>query len=513
MTSLIKLYGATNHTDLVASIVKTYGFVGTGANQFQNVHRMRRETIARRLRLYRDQAFPDVCQIIDQIYETPDYRATLKRYVQIALEQNVTRRIVDEVASLYDRPALRILKDKTATERFRAEEKRLHLHELAQEGHRLLTLCNEVLEWRFVGIDSKPKLRLHTPDVFDAIPDPRDVLVPAGFVIDNAPVTILVGEMRSALPHFEIWDDTYRYLINARGTLVNAQGVAVASPEEHGLGRIPGVLLHRREPTTCLLDASHGADIESCHLGVALLNVMIMRISKSQGENQPILQGNLAAMATGQSATGERPLLLPPEVVASVLNTKTDANHYLAVKRDKITSVAQTYGMSYEQFSNTESGDSGKLYEMRREKLKEIRNESRRRAALVNEPETVTLMGFTSEGMRTDYQEQSMPQDPAEKVALLRDKSRMGLDNPIAFLMREDPDLTQDDAVTLLKKNLLFYGNVIAWARALNAPADADAETPGKSPEENGADNAAKPKGEDKNPDAATVDEKADEAA
>ncbi len=28
--------------------------------------------------------------------------------------------------------------------------------------------------------------------------------------------------------------------------------------------------------------------------------------------------------------------------------------------------------------------------------------------------------------------------------------------------------------------------------RALNAPADADAENPGKSPEENGADNAPK---------------------
>lgn len=490
MTALIELFKC-DHSQLVSYACRTFGVGVESSQMFMNQHRMRRETIARRLRLYRDQATPDVEAIIDQIYETPDYRKTLKKYVPVSLEQNVTRRIVDEVASLYDRPALRILKDASKLTQFRAEEKRLHLHELSQEGHRLLMLCNEVLQWRFTGTDDKGKIRLVTPDMFDAIPDPRDALVPAGLLLDVSPTTHLEGDAKAQLPHWEIWDDTYRYLVNAHGQMVNAAGVMQPKPEEHGLKRIPGVLLHRREPTTCILDASHGADIESCHLGVALLNVMIMRISKSQGENQPILQGNLAAFASGQTANGEKPLLLPPEVVASVLNTKTDATHYLAVKRDKITSVAQTYGMSYEQFSNTETADSGKLYELRREKLKEIRNESRRRAVM-HEAMTVELMGFDPAGMRVDYQEQSLPQDAGEKLALTKEKMKMGLDSPIKYMQREDPDLSREDAIVMMRENLDDYADLIAWQRALNAPGDADAENPGKSPEENGADNEKK---------------------
>src|SRR2546430_13195986 len=40
--------------------------------------------------------------------------------------------------------------------------------------------------------------------------------------------------------------------------------------------------------------------------------------------NQPVLQGNLANVAAQQPMNGESPIVLPPEVVASVLATKTD---------------------------------------------------------------------------------------------------------------------------------------------------------------------------------------------
>ena len=485
MTALIDLY-KVDHAALVAWAVKTYGIVGDLSAQINNEHRLRRETIARRLRLYRDQATVDVERIIDLVYEKDDYKRTLKKLVPVALEQNVTKRIIDEIASLYDRPALRTFPDAATTKRFREEENRLRLHEIKQQEHRLLTLCNEILEWQFTGADGKHKLRLVTPDAFDAIPHPGDALVEAGLLIDMPPSTVCVGEAKAALPCYEIWDNTYRYRINAYGRMVDESGIMIAKPEEHGLGRIPGVLLHRREPTTCILDASHGADIESCHLGVALLNVMIMRLSKSQGERQPVLQGNLAAMAAGQTANGETPLLLPPEVTASMLDMKTSPEHYLAVKKDKISSTAVTHGMSYEQVTNSETGDSGKLYELRRERLKEIRNESRRRA-VIHEAQTAKLIGFDPAGMRMDYQEQSLPQDAMEKVALMREKSKMGLDSPVKFVQRENPDLSRDEAIAEILSNQRDYALVIEMVRELNMPADADVENPGQSPRENGA--------------------------
>lgn len=482
MTALKDLYN-TDHLSLVNWVCKAYG-LGNNTIEMNNEHRVRRETIATRLMLYRDQIKVPLGRVIDEVYETAEMRKTMRDYIRVCSGQNVSRRIHNEVASLYDRPALRILQDRD--EEFHAEEKRLNLHFVHQEAHRLTNLCNETLLWQFQGIEGKTSLRIVTPNLFDAIPDPRDNLVPAAFLLDFTPTTMLPNS--DNLPHYELWDDTYRYRINKMGRLVDAQGNIVVDPEEHNLKRIPGVLLHRREPTTCILDASYGEDIKSAHLAVGLLDVMIMRLSKTQGENQPVLQGNLAGMATGQVMNGERPLLLPPEVIASMLDMKTDPDHYLAVKRDKITSVAQTYGMSYEQFTYGSTPSSGREWMARREKLTELRMEQRARAVM-HEALVVELLGFDPEGMHVDFQEQAMPQDASEEVDLLDKKMRKGLDSPVAYVMRKDPDLTRDKAIERIMGNLEDFSMLVLASRALNVPGDADAQNPGASPQTNGGNN------------------------
>lgn len=491
MTALIELYN-TDHHALVHWVAKEYG-IGTAGLAVNNEHHLRRQSIAGRLKLYRDQIKVPLGQVIDTIYKTQKMRDTMREYIDVSSGQNVSRRIVNEIASLYDRPALRLLADRN--DEFHVEEKRINLHFVHQEAHRLTNLCNETLLWQFKGVDDKPTIRIVTPDLFDAIPDPRDTLVPAAFLLDQATPSMLPDT--SHLPAYELWDDTYRYLINKHGRMVDAKGTIVTEPEKHGLKRIPGVLLHRREPTTCILDASYGEDIKSAHLAAALLDAMIMRLSKTQGENQPILQGNLAQMATGQTADGEHPLLLPPEVVASVLNMKTDPDHYLSVKKDRISGVAQTYGMSYEQVTNSESTDSGTLYQMRRQKLTELRMEQRARA-VIHEAQVVDLMGFDSTGLVVDFQEQAIPLDASEEVDLLDKKMRKGLDSPVTFVMRKDPDKTRDQAKKFILDNLEDFGMLVLASRVLNAPADADAANPGKSPQQNGADGG--PKGTEPDP-------------
>ncbi len=501
MAPLKQLYDATD-AQLLEWVCRTYGIVveNTGSSILQapvsnaaftksnvavmNPHRVRREAIAVRLRLYRDDAVVDANQLIDQTYNSTKYQMELKKYVKLALGQNISRRIVDEVASLYDQPAKRELKDDAEQTKFRAEEKRLHLHELLQENQRLLTLCNETMMWRYDGADGLPRLRIVTSNMFDAIPDPRDPLVHAGILIDRETPTIFEGDKRKNLPHWDLWDDTYRYPINAYGRLVTDKGDPASEPIAHGLGRIPGVLLHRREPTFRLLDASHGADIVSAHLAVVLLNMLIMRLAKVQGEKQPVIQGNLAALADGQVMDGENPLKLPPETKATMLAMATDPEHYIKAKRDVMASIAQSYGLSYEQLTISESAKetSGKSYEVRRMKLNEIRAEAKRRAS-INERLIVDLMGFDTEGMKIDHREPTLPQDPVAEIVLLADKSRMGLDSPIAYLQRQDTDLHREDAIALMQKNLGDFALQVALVRALNIPGSGV----GQSPQANGA--------------------------
>ncbi len=478
MAALVELYN-TDHQALVAWIVQAYALARP---EPLNEHRLRREAIATRLQLYRDQVELPLKRVIERVYTTTTMRETMLEYMVLAKGQNVTRRIVNEISSLYDRPARRTLKQRDVE--FHAEEQRLGLHFLHQEALRLTNLCNEVLVWQFRGVDDRTRLRIVTPDAFDAVAHPADALEAAGFLLDFKPATIL--PVAKQLPCWELWDDTYRYRISGEGRLVDAHGAIVLEPEAHGLGRIPGVLFHRRQPTTCILDASYGEDIKSAHLAVALLDAMIMRLAKTQGERQPVLQGNLAQVVKGQAMNGEAPLILPPEVVASMLEMKTDPDHYLAAKRDKITSVAQTYGMSYEQFTLASVPTSGKEYLARREKLIELRTEQRMRAK-VHEVQVVELMGFDPTGMRIDFQEQAAPMDAQERLALLKAKLALGLDSANAYLQREDPDLTADEAAAEIHVNLVKYAALITAVRVLNMPAGADATNPGQTPEANGA--------------------------
>jgi hypothetical protein len=172
MTALVELYGVS-HGTLIAWVCKHYGLTLDGAAQFMNRHRMRREAMAVRAALLPGQAQRDVETLIDQIYETDEYQRTLKRYVRIALEQNVMKRINDEIASLYDKPALRLFPDAPRTPRSISRSAAFVLHEVMQEAHRLTTLCNEILLWQYEGADGKNKLRIITPDLIDAIPTPR----------------------------------------------------------------------------------------------------------------------------------------------------------------------------------------------------------------------------------------------------------------------------------------------------------------------------------------------------
>lgn len=497
MTALLELYGAMNHPQLIAWVAKEFGLTKGESDKADNKHKCRREEMAERVRLYRDDATRDISNLIEKIWTRPDYQENLKRFIgvvggqdknqSISTVQNVSARIIDTVASLYDKPAVRRLaKNQTA---FKLDESRLHLHEITQDYHRLLWLCNDVLVWQFLGVDGKTKLKVVTPDVFDAVPDPRDVTEMAGVLLEMPRVTMLDPAAAAKLPRWELWDDTYRYLINAGGRLVDELGNPVEVPATHAFERIPGVLLHRREPSDRCLDPRPGRDIAAAHRGVALLNILIMRLAKTQGDKQPVLQGNLASVSKGQTADGENPLVLPPEVTLEMLDSVTDPQHLLKTKREILTGAAQTYGMSYEQitFEDTvQTAGSAKLYLARREKLIELRVEQTRRA-LINEAAVIELMSYDPVGMKVDHQEQATPQDPTEEMALLDLRMRLGMDSPIKALQRRDPDLTRDEATALMLENMGDWALLIKEVRALNIPMNATIANPGNDPQINGS--------------------------
>lgn len=448
-----------------------------------NPHLKRRRHIEERLRWYRDEYLEDVYVLVDLIYDNAKNRKQRKKLAELAMSMNTSARVVDEISSIYERPAERIFTDSEATQKAWDElAADLDLDETLDQAARLLNLCNEILLWSPERKGMDRDVEVITPDAFDAIPDPRRTTAMAGLLLDAAPVTLSTGAMRERLKHYELWDDEVVIALDANGRMIGP-------PLKHGLGRIPGILVHRRKPAPGrLLDAHAGRDILAAHKAVVFLNLCIVRLSKSQGERQPVLQGMLSRVAKNQAMDGETPIALPPEVTLDMLDSKTDPEHFLKTIKHFIAGVAQRYGMSYEQFTFQETADtaSGKAYQVRRQKLTELRHAQAKRWRRA-EPALVELLGFPIEHLHVDFWDPGMPQDPAEENQLLRERMKLGLDNPIAYLRRKDPDLSAKAAWRIFQSNIRINAEVYKALRALNLPADADAENPGRSPEENGA--------------------------
>lgn len=471
------MYGL-DHVSSVRRVFTTYGYNNALTSQ-NNPNRMRKQNIAQRLRLYRNDADQDFANAIGLLFTDANVISQRIKLIPMASYENVTKRIVDEVASLYNRPAVRKMTDHD--EEYRALCVEVRLDNAMKEAQRMLLLCNDVLMMCVKNAKGRHRLRVVTSDLFSAIPDADDPSELAAVLIDRFPEgSLAIPTTDDNQCCYELWDDTYRYLLSGSGMILNYQ--------EHGLGRLPCVLMHGQEPDARgLLRADYGQDIISAHLAVFALNVMTLRLAKSQGERQPVFVGDAAQNASSQSADGERPICLTPGSQAFMLDSMTSPEHYLLAKRDIKSAVGQTYGLSYAQMSLTDD-TSGKSLEQHREKLKELRDEQRQRGD-IHEREICALLGFDPSELSVDFSEQTIAIDANEEISLLKERVKMGLDSCVAYLMRKNPDLSETESVLFLKKNIAYYATWVEMIRALNVPSEGG----GNSPQANGANNDGTP--------------------
>jgi hypothetical protein len=487
MTTLREAFGPDVHRFVDAIRIEYLGkrvIEGNKTADLLTSDQERRALMEARLHLYRDRFRKEIENIIDQLYTHNTVKEERRRFVDLVGFLNVPKRITDEVASLYDVPTKRSFRDDKLTTAFAKVEREVQLHSVMKEAHRLCFWLNEVLLWH-VRREGKRSLRIITPNNFSVIPHPKDRLEVLAVLIDAAPAWVpnFVPDRRR-LVHHELWDSELVVRLDADGMVVNI--------ETHGLGRIPGVLMHSRLPVEALLNADVGGDIYAAARTVLFLNLLVVVVSQSSGEKLPLLKGNLAAMAANQPKAAGMPINLPPGVEAEMLDAITSPEHFLTVCRHVVASVAQSYGMSYEQFTFQETADtaSGKAWSVRREKLNELREEGRQRAQ-VHEGEVADLLGFPGEDMRPDFHEQAVPTDPLEEMELFEKRMNRGLDDPIQYLMRKNVDWTYDEAKAHLEKSVSVSMWFFALLRSANLSMNATPANPGQPPQENGAQGGA----------------------
>lgn len=445
----------------------------------------RRIRAKQRVDLYEDRGHAHFDKMLRSVFKDPKVLEDRLAMLPLARFQNVTRRIAQELAMVYQAPAKRSVK--SGNEQYQAFIRATGLDTELREAQRYTTFANDV----YIGICTRPcegkmtpVLDVVTPEAFSAVPHPLYKTDLVAVVLDMGKAAI---NPQQTDPRYVVWSEDLRiYLDGARRYL---------SHEANPYGVIPGVLVHRKKPRHCLLDADSGQDIIDAHLAVCLLNVMML-FGQKTGTKAPYAVGDMSRTARGQSLDQDKLTQFEEGVAPGVLDLGHDPDSLIASAKSTIAQVAANYGIPEDVFNLSHSATSGYDRRMKRWGLEERREEQvplwreyerelAEKAAIVMDIDGATEYQFRAEGWQIDFGEVATPQEP---MALLtwREKARsLGLRTAHDDISEDNPDLDEAGVDAKFMANIALRAHEVELMRALNMPSDPT--KPGASPQENGA--------------------------
>lgn len=403
-----------------------------------------------RLDLFRDRGRPHFERVVDDLFKNARVRQWRKDFVRLAEFQNVTKRVVREVSSVYSEPANREVS--SGDKKYQELQRVVRFDRKMRQVNRYGNLINHCLVWPDV-VDGRPVMRTVTTDRFCAVAHPNDPTHPVAYIIDQFPNGLNVTDS----------DPHYLLMSEFEFVKLDKSWRAVGAPSEHGLGRMPALLWSREEPDDCLLDRTSGNDLTSAHLAVALLNTLMLKHQKS-GTNMAYATGDTSAMGSGQPMDEEHLLQVPEGVALSTLDLGADPESYIKATRAVIKQIAANYGIPESVFDLSYQATSGVEIELKRSGLREIRRDQMLdfrpfEHDLAELWSTVLTkagheLAFKTDGWSIDFGEIDTPQDPMVKLEYWSKLEDMGLANRVEMYLDMNPEATPAQAAAAVAKNI-----------------------------------------------------------
>lgn len=418
---------------------------------------------------------------IDLWFANAKVREKLKRMAPLATFQNITRRIVEEISVVYSEAAdRRVAEGDDAT--YQDLLTRVGIDTKMRKANEYTNLCNESLIWYWVrGPESNltPQLKVWTPDRFHVIAHPMDDtrLVGVVFPIVRAGFKQLVDE-----PHYQVWSDHETFQLDGNFMMV------ANSYEVHGYGRMPGVLVHRKEPTNGLLDSDSGDDLHAAHDAVLMLNLLMLKEQRS-GTKVPFVAGDVSNTAMGQAMDREELSVFQEGVAPGTLDLGADPRTYIDAARAVIKQVAANYGIPESVFDLSYQATSGFEIELKRVGLREKRRQQimypwrpaerdlAESMSSVNE-QNLTSSAFATDEWRIDFGEIEMPRDPMQRLTVFEKRRQLGLMTTVDMIMEENPEMSRAQAEDDLERNITAEVGRVERMRLLQAASAGPATTP-----------------------------------
>lgn len=405
---------------------------------------------ALRDRLYRDDGDRDMETVIDALLEDETVKRKRKAVIPYAKFSNCLKRIVGELSTVYAEPARRFI-DPAEQPKYDALLTSLCFDEQLDVVNQMLNLHRALIVGPRVRKNAdgtrEMVLDIATPATVRVVCNPLDRTQTLAWLVSvDMP---LVRSNWTAKPAWILWSDhEWMYLDR------DFQPIP-GTAKDHGLGMNRWVpLSYSAAALPGFWPGHEGEDLVSAQLMIWFAAILMVKETKSNTK-QPIVGGDVSAMARGQVADSDVPIQIPEGVSVTTIDVGTDPGIFIEAADHALKRAAANYGLSMDMISHqgTQSAEARELMlapvrERRRKQIKIFRRFEQRLAVVMARVAEVDApdLAFKADGWRINFGETQVLLGEKERLEIFEQKRRLGLTDTVEYKMSEDPDLTREQA-------------------------------------------------------------------
>lgn len=317
---------------------------------------------------------------------------------------------------------------------------------------------------------------LYTPATADIIPDPKNATQalawftwreePAPRAATAGVLELFAGARAETRKVFHLWTrDTY-YQLDERGQNVRP-------PVPNRLGRLPVVSLRLGLPVGGYYLDGIGGDLYDATIEICALRTIQNRAYRDTFK-QLVISGVLDPEKIPQGqvmGNPALPILIGDEGTASVLSFDPDLAAQSAMIQEREQGIATKYGVSPDSWKRTAQAQSGFAKKLDKGAVLQRNREDRKWLATA-ETDLYRLCALISSDVETsglpgigvldpaapfvvDFAEPMFEDAPADQARADAQRVSLGIISLLDLVMRENPDLTEEEAIVLLARNRL----------------------------------------------------------
>ena len=401
----------------------------------------RLKKFALRKAMYDDNYNNQVISKLGQIYRA---FAQLKLDVQINDNNNIYKQVINATSNVYSFGVDRTFESDDAKDLYNE----LRIDKTMAQANKYMNAFNDVLVQ--VSWDSKKE----QPKIMLRLPHQTEVGYNQGEVEWVAYFVEMVGKDNDT-ERWAYWSESEHFYIDKSNG--EEKIVAVEDNEEmiNPFGTLPFVYLHNGWRDESFWDSYTGDDLTGGTIDMAVHLTFLNHIIKTQSFKQLVGKGDNVGELLGQVLDPLSILTLTGQnTEISVLDLQSNYDQLHKVAQELANNLAISYGVSPSQFRMTSQASSGFALQMENLKLDRFTLEQQADFK-VYEQELFSMLKVVSDyygkpigdgDMSVDFQEPNYPSSEAEQLNIDQSAIDMGLTSPHKVLMRNNPDLTEEDA-------------------------------------------------------------------